>query len=74
MFSKPTICTEICEVGFVGELESSMERVRILAKFDIRMVDHFGKARGNLVEGIIPERLDIRITIIDSLNHRLTYK
>jgi hypothetical protein len=54
MFGKPTICTEITDIGFEGKLESSMERVGILPKFFIGMIDHFRKARGNLVEEIIP--------------------
>jgi hypothetical protein len=55
MFGKPTICTEIRNIGFEGELEGSMERVRIFPKFGIGMIDHFRKARGNFVEEIIPK-------------------
>ena len=56
MLDKPTIRTEKREIGFIGKLESSMERVRILTIFDIGMIDHFRQACGNLVEEIIPEK------------------
>ena len=62
MFGKPTICTEICQIGFEGELESSMVRVCILTKFDIGVIDHLRKAGGNFVEEIVPKKLGIRTT------------
>jgi hypothetical protein len=62
MLGKPTICTEICDIGFEGKLEGSMERVSLLTKFDIGVIDRFRKARGNFVEEIIPKKLGIRTT------------
>ena len=63
MLGEPTICTEIRDIGFVGELEGSMERVALLTKFDIGVIDHFRKARGNFVEEVIPKELGIRIEL-----------
>ena len=56
IFGKPTIRTKKCDIGFVGKLESSVERVRILTIFDIGMIDHLRQACGNLVGETIPEK------------------
>ena len=74
MLGKPTICTEICDIGFEGELEGSMTRVCLLTKFDIGVIDHFRKACGDFVEEIIPKKLGFKTTISRPSTHRLTYK
>ena len=54
MFRKPTTRTEICKIGVESELEGGMERIRVLSKFDIGMIDHLRKAWGNFGEKTIP--------------------
>lgn len=56
MFGKPTICSEICDISFEGELEGSMVRVCIPMKFDIAVIDHFRKARRDFDEEVISEK------------------
>ena len=54
ILGKPATSTEICNIGVESELESSMERIRVLSKFDIGMIDHLRKACGNFGEKAIP--------------------
>ena len=54
MLGKPTTRTEICKIGVKSELEGGMERIRVLSKFDIGMIDHLRKAWGNFGEKTIP--------------------